>query len=85
MVVLDARPQQVVIDQLLLVPKCVRLARMSESSYELLTKIIWAAPKRSEGELQDVVVIHFMKFSEGNVSGLQKKKSSGASPTEFPP
>ena len=55
MALMDARTQQVVVDQLLSVPKCVRLARMSERSYDLLTKIIRAVSKRSEGELQDVV------------------------------
>ena len=52
-VVMDARPQQVLVDQLFSVPKCVKLARMSEKSYDLLTKIIRAVPKRYEGELQD--------------------------------
>ena len=55
MVVMDARTQQVLIDQLFSVPKCVRLARMSERSYDLLAKIFRAVPKISEGELQDVV------------------------------
>ena len=55
MVVMDARTQRVMIDQLFFVPKCVRLARMSEKSYDLLAKIFRAVPKRSEGELQDVV------------------------------
>ena len=55
MVMIDARTQQVLIDQLFYVPKCVRLARMSERSYDLLAKIFRAVPKRSEGELQDVV------------------------------
>ena len=40
MVVMDARKQQVLIDQLFSVPKCVRLARMSERSNDFLTKII---------------------------------------------
>ena len=42
MVVMDARTQQVLVDQLFCVP---------EMSYDLLTKIIRAVPKRSEGEL----------------------------------
>ena len=54
MVVMDARTQQVLVDQLFSVPKCVRLARMSERSYDLLTKIIRAVPKRSESELQEL-------------------------------
>ena len=85
MVVMDARTQQGLVDQLLSVPKCcVRLARMSERSYGLLTKIIRAVPKISLGKLQDVVGEEFMRLSEGNVSEFQKKKASGALPTEFP-
>ena len=49
---------------------------MSEKSYDLMTKIIRAVPKRSEGELQDVVGENSMRLSEGNVSELQKKKAS---------
>ena len=84
MVVMEARTQQVLVDQLFSVPKCVRLARISERSNDLLTKIIRAVPKRSEGELQDVVGENFKRLSEGNVSELQKKKVSGTLPTEFP-
>ena len=84
MVVMDARTQQVLVDQLFSGPKCVRLARMSERSYDLLAKIIRAVPKRSEGELQDVVGEEFMRLNEGNVSEFQKQKASGALPTEFP-
>ena len=84
MVVMDARTQQVLVDQLFSVPKCVRLARMSERSYDLLTKILRAIPKRSEGELQDVVGEEFMRLNEGNLSEFQRQKASGALPTEFP-
>ena len=84
MVVMDARTQQVLVDQLFSVTKCVRLARMSERSYDLLAKIFRAVPKRSEGELQDVVGEEFMRLNEGNVSEFQKQKASGALPTEFP-
>ena len=78
MVVMDARTQQVLVDQLFSVPKCVRLARMSERSHDLLAKIIRAVPKRSEGELQDVVGGELMRLNEGNVSEFQKKQTSGA-------
>ena len=84
MVVMDARTQQVLVDQLFSVPKCVRLARMSERPYELLSRIIRAVPKRSEGELQDVVGEEFMRLNEGNVSEFQRQKPSGALPTELP-
>ena len=55
---------------------------MSEKSYDLLTKIIRAVPKRSEGDLQDIMVENFMGLGEGNVSEFQKK-ASGVLPTEF--
>ena len=76
MVVMDARTQQVLVDQLFSEPKCVRLARMSKRSYDFLAKIIRAVPKRSEGELQDVVGEEFMRLIEGNVSEFQKQKAS---------
>ena len=71
MVVLDARTQQGMIDQFFSVPKSLRLTRMSERSFDLVTKIIRAVPKRFEGELQDVVVGSFM-LSDGKVSEFQK-------------
>ena len=73
-----------VVDQLFSVPKCERLARMSEKLYDLLIKIIRAVPKRSEGGLQDIVGKNFMRFSEGNESEFQIKKASGVLSTEFP-
>ena len=84
MVVMGTRTQQVLVDQLFSVPKCVRLVRMSERSYDLLTKIIRAIPKRSEGELHDIRVEVIMRLSEGNVSEFQRKKASGVFFTEFP-
>ena len=83
-VVMDARTQQVLVDQLFSVPKCLRLARMSERSYDLLAKIIRAVPMRSEGKLQDLLGEEFMRLNEGNVSEFQKQKASGALPTELP-
>ena len=45
MVVMDARTQQVLIDQLFSVPKCVRLARMSERSYDLSREYLLIKPR----------------------------------------
>ena len=75
MVVMDVRTQQVLVDQLFSVPKCVRLARMSERSYYLLAKIFRAVPKRCEGELQDVVGEEFLRLNEGNVSEFKEAES----------
>ena len=78
MVVLNTRTEKVLIDHFFSVPKYVRPARMSERTYDLLTKIIGAVPKRYEGQLQEVVGESFMKLSKSNVSEFQKKKASGA-------
>ena len=51
MVVMDVKTQQLLVDLLFSKPKCVMLATMSERSYDLLTKILQAVPKRSESEL----------------------------------
>ena len=61
MVVMDARTQQVLVDQLFSIQKCVRLARLSQRSFDLLMKI---SKDRSESELQDVIGENFMMLSE---------------------
>ena len=43
-----------------------------------------AVPERSKGELQDIVSENLEILSEGNLSQFQKKKASGALPTELP-
>ena len=74
MVVMAARTQKVLVDQLFSIRKCARWDRMSERSFDLLAKIIRAVSKRSEGELQDVVGEDFMRLNEGNVSEFQRQK-----------
>ena len=60
------------------------VSRGQQRSYDLLAKIFRAVPKRSEGQLQDVVGEEFLRLNEGNVSEFQKQKASVALPTEFP-
>ena len=83
-VVIDARTQHRLIDQLFSVPKCVRLARMSEKSHELLTKILQAVPERSRDEMEEIVGEDFMKWGEGNISDFQRKKAKRMMSSDFP-
>ena len=46
-VAVDVKSTRTVVDQAFSVPKCVRLARMSEKSYELLCKMFSAVPVRT--------------------------------------
>ena len=43
-VAVDMKNTRTIVDQAFSVPKCVRLARMSEKSYELLCKMFSAVP-----------------------------------------
>ena len=84
MVLVDARTQHRLIDQLFSVPKCVRLSRMSERSHELLRKMLRAVPERSRDELEEIVGDTFVKWGEGNISEFQKKKAKGIMSSDFP-
>ena len=44
-----------IVDQAFSVPKCVRLARLSEKSYELLCKMFSAVPERTKEELESIL------------------------------
>ena len=84
LVVVDVRMQHRLIDQLFSMPKRVRVSRMSETSHELLTKILWAVPERSRDRLKEIVGENFVKLGDGNVSNFQKKKASGMMANDFP-
>ena len=49
-----------ILDRAFSMPKCVRLARMSEKSYELLCKIFSAVPERTKEELESILGKKFM-------------------------
>ena len=51
-VAVDVKSTRTIVDQAFAVPKCVRLARMSETSYELLCRIFSAVPERTKEELE---------------------------------
>ena len=62
-------------DQAFSVPKCVRLARMSEKSYELLGKMIAALPERTKEELEPILGEKFMGYASGNFIDFDKDRS----------
>ena len=53
-VAVDVKSTRTIVDQAFSVPKCVRLARMSEKSYELLCKMFSAVPERTKEELESI-------------------------------
>ena len=84
LVVTDAKTQHRLIDQLFLVPNCVRLSRVSENSHEQLTKILRAVPERSSDEMEEIMGEDFVKWGEGNISKFQRKKAKGIMSSDFP-
>ena len=56
----DLKSTRTIVDQTFSVPKCVRLARMSEKSYELLCKIFSAVLGRTKEELESILGKKFM-------------------------
>ena len=56
----DVNSTRTIVDQAFSVPKCVRLARMSEKLYELLSKMFAAVPGRTKDELEPILGKEFM-------------------------
>ena len=52
---MDVKSTRIIVDQAFSVPKCVRLARLSEKSYELLTWMFAANPGRTKDELEPIL------------------------------
>ena len=52
-----------IVDQTFSVSKCVRLARMSQKSYELLCKMFAAVPKRTKEELELILGKKFLGYA----------------------
>ena len=54
-VAVDVKSTRTIVDQAFSVPKCVRLTRMSEKSYELLCYMFSAVPERTKEELESIL------------------------------
>ena len=54
-VAMDVKSTRTIVDQAFSVPKCVRLARMSEKYYESLCKMFSAVPERTKEELESIL------------------------------
>ena len=72
-VAVDAKSTRTTVDQAFSVPKCVRLARMSEKSYELLCKMFSAVLERTKEELESILGKKFMGCAVGTSVTLKDK------------
>ena len=82
-VAVEVKSTRTIVDQAFSVPKCVRLARMSEKSYDLLFKIFSAVPERIKAELESILGKKFMGYATGNFSDFERQKQKGSTVTDY--
>ena len=82
-VAVDVKSMRTIVDQAFSVPKCVRLTRMSEKSYELLCKVFSAVPERTKEELELILGRKFMRYVSGNFSDFERQKQRGSTVTDY--
>ena len=82
-VAVDVKSTRAIVDQAFSVPKCVRLTRMSEKSYELLCKLFTAVPERTKEELESILGRKFMGYVSGNFSDFERQKQRGSTVTDY--
>ena len=82
-VAVDVKSTRTIVDQAFLLPKCVRLARMSEKSYELLCNMFAAVPERTKEELEPILGKKFMGYASGNFSDFERQKQKGSTATDY--
>ena len=82
-VAVDVKSTRTIVDQAFSVPKCVRLSRMSEKSYELLCKMFSAVPERTKEELDSILGKKFMGYASGNFSDFERQKQKGSTVTDY--
>ena len=81
-VAVDVKSTRTIMDQAFSVPKCVRLARMSENPHELLCKMFSAVPERTKEELESILGNKFMGYASGNLSDFERQKQKGSIVTD---
>ena len=82
-VAVDVRSARTIVDQAFSLPKCVRLARMSEKSHELLCKMFSAVPERTKEALEPILGKKFKGYVSGNFSDFERQKQKGSTATDY--
>ena len=82
-VAVDVKSTRTIVDQAFSVPKCVRLGKMSEKSYELLCKMFSAVPERTKEELESILGKKFMGYASGNFSDFERQKQKKSTVTDY--
>ena len=70
--VLFVKSTRTIVDQGFLLPKCLRLARISEKSYELLCKMFSVVPERTNDELEPILGKKFNGYASANFNDFER-------------
>ena len=79
----DVKITRMIVDKAFSVPKCVRLAKMSEKSYGLLCKMFSAVPERTKEELETILGKKFMGYASGNFTDFERQRQKGSTQTDY--
>ena len=82
-VAVDMKSTRTIVAQAFSGPKCVRQARMSEKSYELLCKMFSAVPERTNKELESILGKKFLGYATGNISDFKRQKQKGSTIKDY--
>ena len=70
-------------DQAFSVPKCVKLARMSEKSYELLCRMFAAVLESTKEELEPILGKKFMGYANGIFKDFERRKQKRSTARDY--
>ena len=81
-VTVDVKSTRTIVDQAFSVSKCVRLARMSENSYEC--KLLSAVSEKTKEELEESILgKKFMGYASGSFSDFERQKQKLSTVTDY--
>ena len=82
-VAVEVKSTRTMVDQAFSVPKCVRLASMSEKFFEVLCKMFATVLERTKDELEPIFGEKFLEYAIGNLIILERQRHKGSTATDF--
>ena len=77
MAMVEVSSQKILVDKAFLVPKCVRLARMSHHSHKLLKKILGTVPREQRDDLSEIWGEELLSLDGENTSDFERQNTIG--------
>ena len=77
MAIVEVSSQRILVVKAYLVPKCVRLARMSHHSHRLLRKILGTVPSAQRDDLSEIWGEELLSLEDENTSDFERQNAIG--------